>query len=136
MKSVQSEVVYEGDSFVYRQGISPQLEHVPGAGDRGKATHVWAAIETVSGGWIFRVMTASDIEQHRAQYSQSRGGPWVTAWSEMACKTVLKMTLKRCPVSTEVQRAIELDDRGELGMPVEIDVTPQAEEPAEEKGAA
>lgn len=130
--SVQSEVVRKGDLFAYANGIPPELRHIPSADERGKVTHAYAVIGTKSGGWIFRVMTADEIEAHRQRFSKSKSGPWFTDWDEMACKTVLKRTGKRAPVSTEVQNAIALDDKAELGVPQEIDVTPpKAEEEPE-----
>lgn len=130
--SVQSEVVREGDLFKYANGIPPELRHIPSTDERGEVTHVYAVIGTKSGGWIFRVMTADEIEAHRERFSKAKSGPWFTDWDEMACKTVLKRTGKRAPVSTEVQNAIALDDKAELGVPQEIDVTPpKAEEEPE-----
>ena len=129
--SVQSEVVREKDLFAYSNGIPPELRHVPATGDRGEVTHAYAIIGTKSGGWIFRVMTVDEIEEHRQRFSKAKSGPWDTDWDEMACKTVLKRTGKRAPVSTEVQNAIALDDKAELGMPQEIDITPP--QPSEEE---
>lgn len=140
ISSVQSEVVYEKDHFTYSNGIPPELRHVPAeGGDRGKPTHVYAVVGTKAGGWIFRVMTAEEVNEHRKQHSKAgksgKPTPWDTAWDEMACKTVLKRTLKRAPVSTEVQNALSLDDRAELGVPQEIDVSPAAEEESEPAAA-
>jgi len=130
--SVQSEVVHQKDHFVYSNGIPPELRHVPATGDRGEPTHVYAIIGTRSGGWIFRVMTYDEVEEHREKFSKAKSGPWHTDWAEMACKTVLKRTGKRAPVSTEVQNVIALDDKAELGMPQEIDVTPAQPQATEE----
>lgn len=129
ISSVQSEVVRERDLFKFSHGIPPELRHVPATGDRGAATHVYAVIGTTTGGWIFRVMSTEEIDAHRKRFSQKKQtGPWDTDWDEMACKTVLKRTAKRAPVSTEAQQAIVLDDKAELGLPQEIDVTPPKEE--------
>lgn len=116
--SVQSEVVYEGDVFEYAHGIPPTLHHIP-ADHRpadAKPTHVYAVLGTKGGGWITRVRTAEQIEAHRKKYSQAGGkSPWVTAWDEMACKTVIKLAVKRAPVSSEVIAAVALDDQAETG---------------------
>ncbi len=129
--SVQAEVVCEKDEFRYANGIPPELHHVPAAGDRGDVTHAYAVIGTTTGGWIFRVMTAQEIEEHAQRFSESyargRNTPWKTDWNEMACKTVLKRTGKRAPLSAEAIRAVDLDDKAELGIPQELDVTPEAE---------
>lgn len=145
ISSVQSEVVYEGDHFEYANGIPPTLRHVP-SGDRpagAKPTHAYCIIETTSGGWIFRVMTFDEIEKIRKAHSQSgAGSAWTTAWDEQACKTVIKRTAKRAPVSAEVQQAVALDDMRDIGLAqnlgttidiekVEKDGAPPAEEQAD-----
>jgi recombination protein RecT len=126
--SVQAEVVHERDQFTYANGIPPELRHIPARGDRGALTHVYAVIGTKTGGWIFRVMTTEEVNDHRARFSKAgksgKPTPWDTDWSEMACKTVLKRTGKRAPVSTEVQVAIALDDKAEIGVPQEIEIAP------------
>ena len=139
ISSVQAEVVYEGDHFEFAYGIPPKLEHVPAAERDPDAapTHVYAAIGTTSGGWIFRVMSFEEIEKHRNLYSKAKGdSPWSTAWDEMACKTVLIRTCKRAPISAETHRAISLDDLATSGIPqrIEVDVTPPADD-GDEKGA-
>lgn len=138
ISSVQSEVVYARDAFEYSNGIPPTLRHVPATGDRGPATHAYACIGTKSGGWIFRVMTADEINDHRKRFSKAKASPWDTDWSEMACKTILKRTAKRAPISADAQHAISLDDRSELGISSdEIDVTPPgAQEPSATGSAA
>ena len=145
ISSVQSEVVYEGDHFEYANGIPPMLRHIPSEtrDAAAKPTHAYCIIGTTSGGWIFRVMTFDDIEKLRKKHSQAGGNsPWVTSWDEMACKTVMKRTGKRAPVSAEAQKAIALDDMSEIGLAqnlgttieiekVEQDGAPSAEEQAE-----
>lgn len=125
ISSVQAEVVREADHFIFSHGIPPELRHIPVTKDRGEVTHVYAVIGTTSGGWIFRVMSKEEIDAHRKRFSKKKQtGPWDTDWDEMACKTVLKRTAKRAPISTEAQQAIVLDDKAELGIRQEIDVTP------------
>ena len=116
--SVQSEVVYEGDVFEFAHGIPPTLRHVPAdqRPDDAKPTHVYACLGTKGGGWITRVRTFEQIEAHRKKYSKAgSGSPWTTAWDEMACKTVIKLAVKRAPVSSEVITAVALDDQAEVG---------------------
>lgn len=134
IQSVQAEVVRQNDTFKYANGIPPELNHVPAAADRGEPTHAYAIVGTTSGGWLFRVMTADEIREHQKRFSKAKTGPWITDWDEMACKTVLKRTLKRAPISTELQRAVDLDDRYELGVPQEIDVTPPGAEDGDGDG--
>ncbi|HXG77665.1 MAG TPA: recombinase RecT [Gaiellaceae bacterium] len=119
---VEARVVYERDHFKYAFGLSPVLEHVPAAGDRGNPTHVYAIVRLKDGTVMFDVMTAAEVEQHRQRYSRATGDdtPWATAWPQMAMKTVLKRVLKFAPASVELQRAIALDEHVEAGIPQEL----------------
>lgn len=138
VSSVQSEVVREKDYFDYSYGTPPHLKHIPAPGNRGAVTHVYCVIGVKSGGWIPRVMTFDEIEAHRKQYSQTSrsDAPWVTAWDEQACKTVIKRTAKRAPVSSETQAAIGLDDQADVGIAQKLDaaieVTDVTDTPADE----
>ncbi len=131
VSSVQAEVVYEGDHFDYSNGIPPTLNHVPAEPrpDGAKPTHAYCVIGTTTGGWIFRVMTYSDIEKLRRTHSTASrdDAPWVTAWDEMACKTLIKRTAKRAPISTEAQRAIALDDLRDIGLAQHLGTTIEVE---------
>ncbi len=139
VSSVQAEVVYAGDHFDYSNGIPPTLNHVPAeprpAG--AKPTHAYCVIGTTTGGWIFRVMTYSEIEKIRSTHSKASrsDAPWVTAWDEMACKTLIKRTAKRAPISTETQRAIALDDMRDIGLAQNLGTTIDIEKVVPENGA-
>jgi len=130
ISSVQSEVVYAGDHFEYANGIPPLLRHVPAEtrDSAAKPTHAYCVIGTTSGGWIFRVMTFEEIEKLRKKHSQAgSSSPWTTAWDEMACKTVMKRTSKRAPVSAEAQQAISLDDMSDVGLAQNLGTTIEVE---------
>jgi len=120
ISSIQSEVVYSCDHFEFSNGIPPSLKHVPvdTRPDDAVPTHTFCVIGTTSGGWIFRVMTTGEVEKIRKDHAKDtrKDSAWVTAWDEMACKTVMKRTCKRAPVSSEVLAAIALDDMSEIGM--------------------
>lgn len=120
ISSIQAEVVHDGDHFEYSNGIPPTLKHIPAENrdPEAKPTHAYCVIGTTTGGWVFRVMTFDEIEKVRNDHSQARrtDAPWVTAWGEMACKTVLKRTSKRAPISAEAARAIALDDLSDIGL--------------------
>lgn len=126
---VDTRVVYERDHFKYAFGLAPILEHIPSTEeDRGTPTYVYAIVRLKDGAAQFDVMSAGEIESHRKRYSQAQDdGPWVTAWDEMAKKTVLKRVLKLAPASVELQRAISLDEHAEAGLPQDLDAVATAE---------
>lgn len=128
------EVVYERDTIDVDLGRQPPISHRPLlTGDRGRRIGAYAQLTTTSGGAVARYMSFEEIEKIRKQYSKDGrdSAAWVTEWDEMACKTVLKRTMKRAPSSTEAKVAIGRDDEAETGKwgRIEIEVNPVADEP-------
>lgn len=126
---VDARVVYERDHFKYSFGLNPVLEHVPSRDEeRGNPTYVYAIVRLKDGAAQFDVMSAGEIQAHRKRYSRAADeSPWVTAWEEMAKKTVLKRVLKLSPASVELQRAIALDEHAEGGLAQDLDAVAVAE---------
>lgn len=136
ISAVEARVVHAKDHFVYEFGLKPVLEHKPTtAEDRGDVTFVYVIVRLKDGAVQWDVMTAAEIEQHRRQYSRAADdGPWVTAWEEMAKKTVLIRVLKLSPASIELQRAVALEEHAQAGIPQDLDtllVMPSAAPAAE-----
>lgn len=144
ISSIQVGVVYEKDHFNYVRGLKPVLEHVESnEDDRGDITHFWAVALLKDGGSQFEVMRRADVDAIRdgSPSARSKSSPWVTHYEEMGKKTVLRRLCKLLPSSVEMQRAVELDEFAESGIPQNlgsaIDITPptddapEAEEPAE-----
>lgn len=74
-------------------------------------THVYAIA------WIkessiprIEVMTREQVDGIRARAKAGKSGPWVTDYSEMARKTVLKKICKTLPLAVSVQSAIAKDE--------------------------
>lgn len=135
MSSPEARVVYERDHFQCEFGLHPVLVHKPHWGaDRGQPLVAYAIIRLVGQDSepIVDVMSVSEINAVRARSTASDNGPWVTDWSEMAKKTVLRRALKYCPMSTQLSDAVARDEAHEeaVELPV-IDVTTASPEPAE-----
>ena len=104
VKSVDAEVVYENDPFIWSKGSTPKLDHSPDLlKERGKPVGAYAIAYFRDGGFQFEVMAKVDIEKVRAtseswkkedtrQYSL-----WETWTDEMWKKTVLKRLFKILP---------------------------------------
>lgn len=109
---VESRVVYEQDDFELVYGTSPNLKHVPFVdGNRGKVRGAYAVGFMLDGSTVVEFMTAAQIDAIRKRSPAKDSGPWVTDYEEMSRKTVVRRLAKSLPMSVEVQRAIELDDR-------------------------
>src|SRR5690606_29847710 len=77
-----------------------------------------AGIELKSGLRAIEFWTVSQVEAHRDQFSQmADSGAWVENFDAMAKKTVLRAALKYVPKSVQLQRATQLDEYAEAGLP-------------------
>lgn len=104
---VDTQLVYEHDEFLLELGTNPQIKHIPAkivkgddgtiVSDRGGylGAYAWALMAT--GKYLIEFMSEAEINQIRDQYGNKRNSPWLTAWGEMARKTVLRRLAKRLP---------------------------------------
>jgi recombination protein RecT len=126
-----AECVYEGDDFAYEMGLNPTLKHVPSPKRTDKSKVIWtyAVAKLKDGNTQFVVMSEEEIDKVRksSPASGSKMSPWNTWPDEMRKKTAIKRLAKMLPKSTEMQRAIDIDNAIVAG---KID-TPAAVEQAE-----
>lgn len=117
---IEPYAVRKGDKFEYHYGMEPHLLHRPkrNSSPDDPITHVYAIA------WLdglpkptFRVMTRGDVEHIRKRYSRARTSPWDSEFEAMAMKTVVRQLCKYLPVDVHTQRAIEQEERAEVGLP-------------------
>lgn len=114
--SLSAHEVHEKDIFEFEYGLTEKLRHVPNLQDRGQLIAVYAIAHFVGGGHQIEVMSKQDVDKIRATSKSGNSGPWVTFYSEMAKKTVLKKLFKYLPISIEkLQQATALDDQADMG---------------------
>jgi recombination protein RecT len=122
IEAIEADVVRLKDHFVYEKGTDARLEHRPfipnpqdDPADRDPGPYVGAYMKATLRGGIeqYEWMTYDQIEAVRKRSRASNGGPWVTDWSEMARKTVVRRGAKYLPLTTEFRRALELDEEAE-----------------------
>lgn len=114
--SLQAYCVHEQDTFNYKLGLDPDIEHIPASvADRGKVTHVYAVAKLKGGGVQFEVMSRAEIEKVRTSSKAGNSGPWSSHREEMAKKTVIRRLFKYLPVSIEAVRAVEIDEKTDRG---------------------
>ena len=150
VRAIWAREVYDGDRFVWEEGLLRRLEHTPGSSDHDPAriTHTYAVVETASGGIVHDVMTRKDVDAVRARAKAKDYGPWATDFAEMAKKTVLRRLLKVAPQSVELQRVLDSEEKSERGeqndygleaagaLAVAEDQTPQVEQGSSEEPVA
>lgn len=116
IKSISAFVVHEADDFHYELGLHPDIHHVPSdSAQPGPITFVYAVAMLKDGGVQFEVMSRAAVESVRATSKAGRSGPWSDHWVEMAKKTVIRRLFKYLPVSVEVARAVEVDEKTDRG---------------------
>lgn len=120
VRNIFAHEVYEGDEFDYALGADPYLVHKP-KGKRDKVTHVYAVAKFKDGGEHFEVMTIGEVHEIRDSFSKAaKQGPWVDNSREMSLKTVCRRLCKFLPASTDLARAVALDEANEAQIPQDL----------------
>jgi recombination protein RecT len=116
IKRIEARVVKEKDKFEFHYGLEPILRHVPCfPADGGNIIAAYAIAELTDGSTQVEVMSKAEIDGIRARSKAKDSGPWVSDYGEMARKTVVRRLIKYLPLSVELARAIEIDNRVEAG---------------------
>lgn len=121
IKTINAELVYDGDYFKVRFGSERTIEHDPefevDRTDYSKVTHAYAIAKLTNGEDVFTVMTRKEIDKiQNSSKAKSTDSPWQTWPERMARKTVLKRLIGDLPTSAEdLQKAVALDSLSEAG---------------------
>jgi len=110
-----ADVICENDKYKIRRGSDPVLEHEIELGDRGDPVAYYAVFKTKEGDSDFEVMTPDEVDGIRRRSKASDRGPWKTDFEEMAKKTVIRRLAKRAPMSVELAKAVDADNRAAMG---------------------
>lgn len=116
VRRIDANVVYEKDHFRYRLGTGQYLEHIPSTEeDRGKFLFAWSLVELVTGGEMFVVLSAKEIDKIQAMSKASYAdAPWKKWPDEMRKKTAFKRLSKLCPLGDDFEAAVEHDNMIEM----------------------
>lgn len=109
LSTISAHVVYKSDRFEYELGDNEGISHQPALSDRGDAIAAYAIAHLKDGSIQREVMSVEEIEGIRKSSRASGSGPWVTHWSEMARKTVIRRLSKYLPQSSDLD-IIRADD--------------------------
>lgn len=119
LRSVDADVVHEGDDFQYSLGLKPYLRLVPQA-EAGREekpiTHAYAIFRLNGDAEHFTVLSRAQIEKRRLRSAAATDGPWVTDLAEMCKKSAIRAGWKYIPKSAEMARAMVLDEAPERGV--------------------
>jgi recombination protein RecT len=112
IKRLETEVVYEKDTFRYRKGTNFELSFEPSLSeDRGRPIGAYALVELKDGGIQSEFMPTGTIEKIRQGAMSGNSPAWKNHWDEMARKTVFRRLAKWLPISSDkYAEAIQLDN--------------------------
>jgi recombination protein RecT len=113
--------VRAGDKFSFRYGLNRNLEHEPSeevGREKQPITHVYAVARQKVGDPDFVVLTKAEVDARRARSASRNNGPWVTDEEAMTLKTSVRALFKWLPKSTELQRALAVDEADDAGKQV------------------
>lgn len=111
--SILSNVVHAKDHFKYWiDDAGEHVQHEPNIleADRGPLVAVYAIAKTKDSGVYTEVMSRGQIDEIRNVSKAKDSGPWVSWYSEMARKSVIRRLSKRLPMSTDLETVIRRDD--------------------------
>jgi recombination protein RecT len=108
VRSWSAELVCENDSFSWQDGV---VTHgIEWRKPRGAMQAVYSRVTLKDGSLEFEVMTKEECEAIRKRSRAGNSGPWVTDFTEMCRKTVIRRHSKRLTLSPEFADALERDD--------------------------
>lgn len=137
IQSISAHEVYENDFIELTYGLEENLKHIPWflrkdekPIEAGKVVGAYMVAKFNDGGHFIHYMPISEIEAHRKRSKASNNGPWVTDYTEMCKKTVVRSGWKWLPISVEIASAVTQDEttRKDITPSDEpfIDITPPA----------
>ncbi len=109
---IEAHPVHENDEFELRLGTESRLDHRPLLkGDRGPVQGAYAVAFFDNAPPQFEYMTLEQLESIRGRSKAKNNGPWKTDTDEMYRKTVVRRLAKYLPISPDLEKAIEADNR-------------------------
>lgn len=114
------------DEFEYWYGDEPRIVHrphnpMPEWREQLRAVYVVARLR--GGGKQLEVLEPEEVESHRARSRAKDSGPWVTDYVPMALKTAVRKISKYLPkASLELARALDLDNKADVGDGQDFDI--------------
>lgn len=138
VETVEANVVYEGDEWDYAEGLNRRLYHVPKfeTDEPVKLTHAYAIVRFKGGGVLFKALPRVYCERTKGKSPGSKrsDSPWQNHYAVMCMKTVIRWLFKFMPASTELSRAVALDERHEAGVTQMVDAEVMDIDPIELQG--
>lgn len=131
IKDIYSQVVREGDVFLWEEGLNKDLKHTPKGDGVGEITHAYVVWVLKDGTKGFEVVTRKRLDQIREKsegFKAFKAGKiksttWVSDEAEMCRKAAVKVGSKYMPRSAEMgafHNAVAMDNLRDAGREAEI----------------
>jgi phage RecT family recombinase len=133
-RSINADVVREGDDFEMAKGTSPYLRHQKKAKHGAKITHAYAIAEIRVNSYVFECLTREEVDEIRLRYSKSwaKGSlddiPWY------ARKTCIRRLTNYLPKNPRLAAALLYADEKPEELPDDIPVGECAPLPCDADG--
>lgn len=108
-RHLDAQAVYSGDHFEFEYGLSPRLVHRPTFGDRGTVIAYYAVASLSTGASSFVVLSPAEIKALRGG-KEGPSGSIADPQHWLERKTCIRQLLKTMPKSTEMNRALTVDE--------------------------
>jgi len=129
VKDIYAKLVREGDDFREEVKDGQQtIQFIPKPFNDGQILGAFAVALFTDGGLIYEVMTTSEIEKTRKDYSkQANGQAWTKSPGEMYKKTVLRRLCKNIELDFDtIEQAEAFEDASDFDMNKEQKPTQQS----------
>ncbi|MEK5358816.1 recombination protein RecT [Paenibacillus sp. FSL L8-0709] len=117
IQSIAAHEVYENDFIELTYGLEENLKHIPWFLRKdekptvsGQVIGAYMVAKFNDGGHFIHYMPISEIEAHRKRSKAANNGPWVSDYTEMCKKTVVRSGWKWLPISVEIASAVTQDE--------------------------
>lgn len=115
---IWTRVVREGDHFKVKYGLEEDVEHEPSIDPRREQmpiTYVYGVAALKTGGKVFEVLSAAQVDARRKRSAAGASGPWQTDYEAMVRKTAVRSLFKWVPKSSEMALVESLEQRVDEG---------------------
>lgn len=124
IRDVNPIVVYANDTFKVRLGTEGSIEHEPyymlGHTDPGDVVAAYSVVTFKDGTKTFRVVPRFELQRAAEASGNPKTKEWSNVWRDhfdaMAMKTALLRHAKWLPMPDDCMRAVNLDERREMGL--------------------
>jgi recombination protein RecT len=141
VKSINADVIREGDYYEYESGVDVKLIHRPALAGRGEVIAYYVAVKMKDDTATIGLWSQEDVDRHIKMIkampgkSSEKDGMWATFRTEFAHKSIIRTMFKWLSTSIEDQRLMASDGQvlslteTASGEPtIEIDMTPYKDE--------